>query len=101
MIFNIAYAKKTFRLFCPKKPYMIHFFLIAMNDWWFVIVCCLIEDCSAKDRVPNIPNITKIITDLWINFIGNCDRERFLGVPFRNSLKVLGVVNTSHGMIRG
>jgi hypothetical protein len=29
---------------------MIHFFLIAMDDWWFVIVCCLIEDCSAKDR---------------------------------------------------
>ncbi len=28
---------------------MIHFFLIAMDDWWFVIVCCLIEDRSAKD----------------------------------------------------
>jgi hypothetical protein len=29
---------------------MIHFFLIAMDDWWFVIVCCLIEDRSTKDR---------------------------------------------------
>jgi hypothetical protein len=29
---------------------MIHFFLIAMDNWWFVIVCCLIEDCSAKDH---------------------------------------------------
>ena len=42
--------KKTYRLFCPKKHYMIHFFLIAMDDWWFVIMCCLIEDPSAKDR---------------------------------------------------
>jgi hypothetical protein len=42
--------KKPFRLFCPKKHYMIHCFLIAMDDWWFVIVCCLIEDRSAKDH---------------------------------------------------
>ena len=51
--------------------------------------------------MPNIPDIAKIITDLWINFIGDCDRGRFLGVPFWNSLKVLGVVYTSQGMIRG
>jgi hypothetical protein len=50
MIFNIAYTKKTFRLFCPKKHYMIHFFLIAKDDWWLVIVCCLIEDDMAKHR---------------------------------------------------
>jgi hypothetical protein len=41
--------KKTYRLFCPKKHYMIHFFLIAIHDWWFVIVCCLIEDRSKRD----------------------------------------------------
>ncbi len=51
--------------------------------------------------VPNIPNIAKIITDLWINFRGNWGRERFLGVPFWISLWVLGVVCTSQGMIRG
>jgi hypothetical protein len=50
MIFSIANAKKTFRSFFPKKQCMIHFFLIAMDDWWFVIVCCLIEDRSAKDH---------------------------------------------------
>jgi hypothetical protein len=51
--------------------------------------------------VPNIPDIAMIITDLWIFFIGDCGRGRFLGVPFRNGLKVLGVINTSQGMIRG
>jgi hypothetical protein len=51
--------------------------------------------------VPNIPDIAKITTDLWIFFIGNCSRGRFLGVPFRNSLKVLDDVYTSQGMIRG
>ncbi len=51
--------------------------------------------------MPNIPDIAMIITDLWIFFIGGCGRERFLGVPFRNSLKVLGMVYTSQGMIRG
>jgi hypothetical protein len=51
--------------------------------------------------VPNIPDITKIITDLWIFFIDDCNRGRFLDVPFRNRLKVLGVVYTSEGMIRG
>jgi hypothetical protein len=80
---------------------MIHFFLIAMDDWWFVIMCCLIEDCSAKDCCAKHSDIVMIITDLWINFIGDCGRGRFLGVPFRNSLKVLGVVYTSQGMIRG
>jgi hypothetical protein len=51
--------------------------------------------------VPNIPDIVMIITDHWINFIGDCNKGRFLGVPFRNRLKVLGVVYTSQGMIRG
>jgi hypothetical protein len=51
--------------------------------------------------VLNIPDIAKIITDLWINFKGNCGRGRFLGVPFWISLGVLGVVCTSQGMIRG
>ncbi len=42
--------KKTFRSIRPKKHYMIHFFHIAMDDWWFVIVCCLIDDGTAKHR---------------------------------------------------
>jgi hypothetical protein len=50
--------------------------------------------------MPNISNIAKIITDLWVFFISDCGRGKFLGVPFRNSLKVLGVVYTSQGMIR-
>jgi hypothetical protein len=54
-----------------------------------------------KIIMPYIPDIAKIFTDLWIFFIGNWGRERFLGVPFRNSFKVLGVVYTSQGMIRG
>ncbi len=51
--------------------------------------------------MPNIPDIAMIITNLWIFFIGDCSRGRFLGLPFRNSIKVLGVVHTSQGMIRG
>ncbi len=80
---------------------MIHFFLIAMDDWWFGIVCCLIEDRSAKDHCAKHSRYCKDYHRSLINFIGDCDRGRFLGVPFWNSLKVLGVVYTSQGMIRG
>jgi hypothetical protein len=56
---------------------------------------------SRRIAVQNISDIAMIITDLWIFFIGNYGRGRFLGVPFRNSLKVLGVIDTSQVMIRG
>jgi hypothetical protein len=106
MIFNITYAKKHFVCFVLKSIIGYNIFLIAMDDWWFVIVCCLIEDhpkkdCRAKVAVPNISNIAKFITDLWIFFIDHCGRGGFLGVSFRNSLKVLGVAYRSQGMIRG
>jgi hypothetical protein len=101
MIFNIAYAKKHFVCFILKSIIRYNIFLIAMVNWWFVIVCCLIEDHPKNDRCDKLSNIAKIITDLWIFFIGDFGRGSFLGVPFRNSLKVLGVVYTSQGMIKG
>jgi hypothetical protein len=100
MIFNIAYAKKTFHLFFPKKQYATFFFILPWTTGGLSL-------CAAWSRmtwqgivVLNIPDIAKIITDLWINFKGNCDRGRFLGFPFWISLGVLGVVCTSRGMIR-
>jgi hypothetical protein len=42
--------KKHFVHFVLKSIILYIFVLIAMDDWWFVIVCCLIEDRSAKDR---------------------------------------------------
>jgi hypothetical protein len=48
----------------------------------------------------NILDNAKIFPDLWIFFIGNCGREKFQGVLFRNNLEALGVVSTSHKMIR-
>ncbi len=101
MIFNIAYAKKTFRLFCPKKHYMIHFFLIAMDDWWFVIVCCLIKDDMAKHCCAKHSRYCKDYHRSLDKFKRQRGRGRFLGVPFWISLGVLGVICTSRGMIRG
>jgi hypothetical protein len=49
MIFNIAYAKKHFVCFVQKNIIRYNIFLIAMDDWWFVIMCYLIEDRSKKD----------------------------------------------------
>jgi hypothetical protein len=50
MTFNIAYAKKHFVCFVLKSIIRYNIYLIAMDDWWFVIMCCLIEDCPKKDR---------------------------------------------------
>ncbi len=50
MVLNIAYAKKHFVCFFQKNIIRNNIFLIAMDDWRFVIVCCLIEDCPKKDR---------------------------------------------------
>jgi hypothetical protein len=51
MIFNITYAKKHFVCFVLKCIIRYDIFLIAMNNWWFVIVCCLIEDRPKKDHL--------------------------------------------------
>jgi hypothetical protein len=42
--------KKHFVCFVLKSIIWYIFFLIAMDDWWFVIMCCLIEDHSTKDH---------------------------------------------------
>jgi hypothetical protein len=38
---------------------MIHFFLIAIDNWWFVIMCCLIKDDTAKHRCANYSRYCK------------------------------------------
>jgi hypothetical protein len=50
MIFDIAYAKNYFVCFVLKSIIRYNAFLIAMDDWWVVVVCCLIEDCPKKER---------------------------------------------------
>ena len=49
MIFIMHMQNKHFVRFVSKSSMIGIFFLIAMDYWWFVIVCCLIEDRSAKD----------------------------------------------------
>jgi hypothetical protein len=94
MIFNIAYAKKHFVFFVLKSIIRYNFFLIDMDDWWFVIVCCLIEDRPRKDHRAKHSRYCKDYHRSLDIFIGSCGRRRFLGVLFRNSLIVprLGIL---------